>query len=339
MADTTKYAQDSVLSCFWNLYISGKELDETRKLCVTEISVDEVISGSDSMTINISDPDMLFITDDIFKEGVSIRLVYGWNETPYTRSFDGFVSAIDIDFPDTGCPTLVLNCIDQTHLMNRKSKKRSWDNVTNADVVKIIAKEYGFNAIVEPNYPFKKEENISQDDTDINFLTSLCENETDLFMLKLIGKNLYYIRKGILTTPTMELHYREYPWDIISFSPKINIETRREEIENSDVEVASKTTSKAVANAESVKASSSGASSGSSGNDTGSVNSAKTETVYKHNTSTNTWEKTTKNSSNSSNSWKKDSSTGTYKTASKSDTGSASSPKTVKHNSGSNKWG
>ena len=315
--------QDSVLSCFYKLYIAGKELDETRMRCVTEITVDEVCSGSDSMTIKISDPDMVFITDNIFKDDVSIRLVYGWNECTHTRSFDGFISTIDIEFPEDGNPVLTLNCIDQTHLMNRKKKKRSWDNVTNADVVKIIAKEYGFNAIIESGYTFKKEETISQDDTDINFLTGLCDNENDLFMLKLVGKNLYYIRKGVFSTPTMELHYKEYPWDIISFSPQINIETRKEEIEDSDVDAPAKSTSKAVTNANNIKSNS----------------GSKTETAYVHNPSTNTWEKTSKTTSSSSSSsgWTKDSNTGTYKTASKSDTGSASSS-SVKHSSSSNSW-
>lgn len=231
-----KTIEGSVLSVWYDLYINSKQVDETRKNCITSIEISEVDTGTDSLTLNISDPDMLYIEDDIYKEDVPIKLDYGWNEDTFTKSFEGYISAIDIDFPDTGTPTLTITCMDKSHLMNKKKRKRSWDNVTNADVVKSIAAEYGFKCVVEPDYEFKEEETISQDATDLEFITSLSDNELELFMCKLIGDTIYYIKRGVISTPVLECTYKEYPWDLVSFTPQINTETKKEEIEEEDID-------------------------------------------------------------------------------------------------------
>ena len=85
---------------------------------------------------------------------ISIHLDGGEN----TVIFSGYISAIDLDFPSDGYPTMSIYCLDCSHVMNRKKKKRSWENTTNAEVVKAIAKEYGFKCVVEQGYTFKTEE-------------------------------------------------------------------------------------------------------------------------------------------------------------------------------------
>ena len=228
---------DSVLSAFYKVYINGKEIDLERKLCITSINITEQISGSDTMTITVQDPEMVYISDNIYKSNTPIKVELGWNEDTFTYVFDGFISAIDIAFPENGMPTLTLTCLDITHNMNRTKKTRSWDKVTSADVIKKIAKEYGLKYVIQPNYTFKREDSISQSDqTDIEFIEGLCDDEMDLFICKVIGRTLYYIKKGVLSSPVYEAHYREYPFDLISFSPQINIEEKKDEEKSSDID-------------------------------------------------------------------------------------------------------
>ena len=239
---------NKVLSCYWNIFIKGEQLSLSRKKCIENIDFDEACDGSDTCTIKISDPDFLFIEDNIFVEEATISVNVGWHGDTHRVNFDGYISAIDIDFPDSGYPTMSVFCLDKSHVMNRKKKDRTWDNVTNADVVKKIAKEYGFKCVVEPGYSFKKEDSISQSgETDIEFCESLAKKERDPFMCKLIGDTLYYVKKGILKTPSATFTYREYPHDIVSFQPKINKETKKEEVTSSDINTNNKTIDSATA--------------------------------------------------------------------------------------------
>lgn len=227
---------DKVLRIYWNVHINGQPLGLDRKRCIESISIDELCDGSDTCTLLVHDPDYIFIDDNIFVEEATISVEIGWHGDTYREKFDGYISAIDLDFPENGYPTLSIFCLDDTHRMNRKKKKRSWDNVTRAEVVQKIAQEYGFKCVVESGYNFKTEETISQSDsTDIEFCESLAGEERDPFMCKLIGDTLYYVKKGILKEPVASLHYREYPHDIISFKPQINKETRKEEVTSSDI--------------------------------------------------------------------------------------------------------
>lgn len=238
-----------VLSCYWNVSINGKELDVDKRICIENIEINEQCDGSDTCTLTLNDPNFLFIEDNIFIEEATIQVTLGWNEDTYRIKFNGYISAIDISFPESGYPLLSIFCLDNSHLMNRKKKKRSWDNVTSADVIKKIAKEYGFKCVIEKGYKFTKEDTISQSNaTDIEFCESLAGNERDPFMCKLIGSTLYYVKKGLLKEETSNLKYRKFPYDIISFNPRINKETRQEEITKADINTNDKSVDKSTAN-------------------------------------------------------------------------------------------
>ena len=226
-----------VISCVWDIYINGKQISENRYICITEISIDEICDGSDTCTITLQDPDFAFIEDNIFVEEASIKVTAFLNNVKDSDIlFEGYISAIDISFPEDGYPTMSLYCLDKSHVMNRTKKTRSWDNTTSASVVQQIAQEYGYKCVIQQGYNFKTQDTISQSkETDIAFIESLADNESDIFMCKLIGDTIYYIKKGLLDKPVSELAYREYPYSVMSFSPKINKETRQEEITNSDI--------------------------------------------------------------------------------------------------------
>lgn len=238
-----------VLSCYWNVTINGKELSKSRKECIESIDIAEQCDGSDTCTLVVNDPNFYFIEDNIFIEEATISVVLGWHGDTHRVTFTGYISAIDINFPESGFPVLSIFCLDNSHVMNRKKKKRSWDNVTNADVVKKIAQEYGFKCVVESGYPFKTEDTISQSDTtDIEFCESLASSERDPFMCKLVGNTLYYVKKGVLKDPVSTVYYKKFPYDVISFSPKINKETKKEEANSADINTDTKVIDNATAN-------------------------------------------------------------------------------------------
>jgi len=237
------------MSVFWSVYVGGSPLDAQRTQAIQSISVNENCDGSDTCTILISDPEFLFIEDNIFVEDVPIAVAMGIVGDTSPTNFSGYISAIDIDFPEEGTPVLSLYCLDNTHLMNRTKKSRSWDNVSRANVAEKIAKEYGLSFNLQSGYAGKVETTISQSNqTDIEFLESLAKaEEPDIYLCKVMGSTLSYLKKGILNNPVSTLAYKKYPWDIISFRPRINKETVPEKSTVSDISTDTKQTDSASA--------------------------------------------------------------------------------------------
>lgn len=237
----SSYIQDEVLAVIYRIWIGGSEIDLSKKNCINSIEIKETVEGSDVATITIYDPNFLFINDNIFIEDNPVKISLGWDSSTYRSDFNGYISAIDIDFENTGCPKLTIICMDNTHEMNRKKKDATYSNCTSAEVVKKIVQEYGFSCVIDSDYEFTRKETITQShQTDIDFITKLAGDEVHPFTARLVGNTFYYVKMGKMGTPSMDLTYRKYPHEIISFSPRINKETKQIEITSSSIDTGSK---------------------------------------------------------------------------------------------------
>lgn len=235
-----------LLMPYYKVYIGGKELDDFQYSMITEISFEDNASGSDLLTINLADPEFIFLDDDIFVEERQVKFIGGYDNNNRVM-FEGYISVIDIDFPETGSPTLVIHCMDNTHLMNRVKKKKTWENTTRAKVAQEIFQEYGFKVVVHDSG--KVEESISQsNETDIDFVIKLAEEEIDNYLVYIEGGTAYYVKKEILASPQATLDYRDGNMQIISFSPRINKETKQVETRQSEVNLKDKEVDKGQAN-------------------------------------------------------------------------------------------
>lgn len=226
----------NLLAIDYDVWINGTKLSTEKKVCIDSIQIKETVDGSDICTLKINDPRFLFIEDNIFIEDNKIRVKLGWSDVTYRVTFDGYISAVDILFQESGIPLLTITCMDNTHLMNRKKKDKTYTNTTSAKVVQQIVKSYGFQCVIESNYKFETQETITQSQqTDIDFITNLANSEVYPFTARLVGNTFYYVKKGQLKSPKLALSYLDYPHDIISFSPKINKETIQTEVSSSTV--------------------------------------------------------------------------------------------------------
>lgn len=242
----SKYNQGEVLAIIYDVWISGNQLDMNKKACIQSIEIKETVEGSDVATIQITDPEFLFIEDNIFVEDNSIKIRIGWDNTTYREEFQGYISAIDINFDNSGCPKLTITCMDNTHIMNRVKKNATYKNTTSANVVKKIVKSYGYTCVVDDKYSFTVQETITQSDqSDIDFISKLAGDEVYPFTARLVGNTFYYVKMGKLETPKMTLTYRKYPHEIINFSPKLNKETKQVEIKGASVNTSNKNIDKA----------------------------------------------------------------------------------------------
>ena len=279
----SKYKQGEVLAIVYDVWISGTKLGMNKKACINSISIKETVEGSDSATIQISDPEFLYIEDNIFIEDNSIKIKLGWSNTTYRVTFNGYISAIDINFDSDGIPKLTITCMDNTHVMNRKKKNETYKNCTSAEVVKKIVQGYGYSCVVDSSYSFKRQETITQSNqTDIDFITKLAGDEVYPFTARLVGNTFYYVKMGKLETPKMSLTYKKYPHEVISFSPKINKESKQVEISSASINTSDKSVSTTIGTVDS--------GSGSASAD-GSLSSQSSSGGYTYNPTTKTWTK------------------------------------------------
>ena len=281
---STPYKDGEVLAITYDVWISGTKLSMTKKECISSIEIKETVDGSDTAQIKISDPEFLYIDDNIFAEENTIKIKLGWSNTTYRVQFNGYISAIDIEFASNGIPQLTITCMDNTHKMNRKKKNATFSKCTSAEVVKKIVKNYGFTCVVDSSYKFEKQETITQSDqTDIDFIQKLAQDEVYPFTARLVGNTFYYVKKGKLGTPKMTLTYRDFPHEVISFSPKLNKETKKEEIKSATVKSSNKSVSKSTGTVKSSKGSV------SSGSNTNEKNGKKSKKTYTYNPATKKW--------------------------------------------------
>ena len=279
----SKYKQGGILSIVYDVWISGTKMGIDKKECINSIEIKETVDGADTATIQITDPEFLYIEDDIFLEDNTIKIKLGWSNTTYRETFEGYISAIDIDFNSNGCSKLTVTCMDKTHIMNRTKKDATFKNTTSASVVKQICKNYGYNVVIDSSYSFQVQETITQShQTDIDFITKLANDEVYPFTARLVGNTFYYVKKGKLETPKMTLTYKKYPHEVISFNPKINKETKQVEIKSSSVNTSNKSTSNTTGKVDSKSGSSSS---------NGSSSSKKSSGGYTYNPKTKKWTK------------------------------------------------
>lgn len=277
-----------VLAITYDVWISGTKLNMTKKACIESIEIKETVDKSDSATLRVYDPSFLYIEDDIFVQDNPITIKLGWSNTTYRVEFSGYISALDIDFPENGIPMLMLTCMDETHTMNREKKSNTYSNKTRADVVKEIVTSYGYTCVIDDTYEFTVEETITQSDqTDIDFIQKLAGEEVYPFTARLVGNTFYYVKKGTLGDSVMTLTYLKHPHDIISFNAKINKESKKVKIKSSTMN----TGEKSITSTEGSK-------------DTGSGSFTDTSTPksgYTYDPATNLWVKSSTGGGNSSN--------------------------------------
>lgn len=285
-----KKNKKEILAIIYDIWISGTKLGLKKKSCINSIEIKETVEGSDIATIKITDPEFLFIEDNIFIEDNNIKIRLGWDSSTYRINFEGYISALDIDFNTDGCPNLVLTCMDNTHIMNRIKKNNTFKNCTSAEVVRGIVQSYGFTCVIDNEYQFSVQESITQSDqTDIEFITNLADDEVYPFTARLVGNTFYYVKMGKLDTPKMTLTYRKYPHEVISFSPKINKETKQIEIKSATIDTGTKNVSTTSGSVASSNGSVSPNGKSSINNSTGSSSSS--SGGYTYNPDTKKWTK------------------------------------------------
>lgn len=295
----SKYSDSSYTSIYYDITIDGKPLNPFVSTLVEEIVYEDTSTGSDLVSITIHDPDYAIIGDKSIVRSTPCKVVGGFLHD-YRTWVNGYISAVDIDFPAEGTPVLTVHVMDKSYIMNRVERKKVYKNVTYKDVASKIAKTYGLAFEGDTSgQGSKKHETITQSyETDIQFLIGLA-SEIGYLVYVDSGKNKLYFKdkeKYIANKAWATIWYRKPPFDIISFRPRIIQADQLEEIEENDIDNKSKEETKAKSTNDGAKVdggggsgSDGGGSSGGSGSNGGSNGGDSSKPQMKYDPYTGKW--------------------------------------------------
>lgn len=232
------------LTPFFRISLAGRPLSDFEHTLVEEINYEDTSTGSDLVSITIHDPDYILIGDKRLMKSTPCKVEGGWTNK-YRTWVDGFLSAVDVDFPETGLPTVTLHVMDKSYLMNKVERRKVYKNVTYRDIAAQTAKRYGmaFEGDTSGTLGKKKHESVSQSfETDIQFLIGRAEEIGYLVFVK--GNKLYWKDKDRYekVSAAVTLWYRRYPYDVLSFRPRIIQADQPDELEEENIDNMNKKT-------------------------------------------------------------------------------------------------
>jgi phage protein D len=198
---------------------------------VNSVTVTEDDRQADSCSIAIQDPRMVY-ADGLF-EGCRLEVDIGYAESgEHALLLRAVISKIEMSYPENGVPALTLKGEDKSIEMGLVEKNVVWRKKSVAEIVKAVAKPYGF-AKVEARLESDPElrQPIHQDGkTDLAFLQELAEQHHAKCFVELdeTGKEvLYFIPErqivNLRRPDQLVLRYRMGPdSNLISFSPSFD---------------------------------------------------------------------------------------------------------------------
>src|SRR6266540_4597153 len=151
-----------------------------------EITVESSLHLPDVATLTFHDPGLKWIDEDLLMPGKSIMISAqaGRGERPL---FDGEIVEIEPDF-QVSTQRLVIRAFDRLHRLARGRKVRTFQNMTDGEIIEKVAREVGLQAQVGPT----KQSHVYVFQANQTNLIFLQERAADLgYLLFVRGKTLH----------------------------------------------------------------------------------------------------------------------------------------------------
>ncbi|WP_147363460.1 VgrG-related protein [Deinococcus sp. RM] len=146
----TRVQRDSLEGAVSTLYLNldGRDMPPEQFRMIDEITVDSSLQLPDVATVTLRDPAGELVDDTTYKLGARIKVVAQVKGNKETV-FDGEIVEIEPRFT-RGTQQLRLRAFDRLHRLSRGTHTKSYQNVSDMDLVKKIASEAGLTAKTGP---------------------------------------------------------------------------------------------------------------------------------------------------------------------------------------------
>lgn len=197
-----------------NIYMKIDGADMQRELfeMIDEIIVESSLQLPDTATVTFRDPVGVLVDDDKLKLGTKIKVIAAVKDHQETV-FDGEIVEIEPRYSQA-TQQLRLRAFDRLHRLTRGTHTRSFQNVSDTDLVKKLASEAGLKAEVTPSsviHPYVLQHN----QTNLSFLRQ---------RITRLGMVLYADGSTLHCKPVSGEHEVELTWgdNLTEFFPRLS---------------------------------------------------------------------------------------------------------------------
>lgn len=138
---------------------------------LTLVHVEESVQLPDSFELRFDDPHFELFDEDRFRLGTRVQIAFRAEADPVVVT-SGEVTAISVEPGISGRHELVVSGLDLTHRMARGPKSRAFANMTDADIARRIAGEYGLDSDIDATSEVR-EHTMQHGETDYALLRRL----------------------------------------------------------------------------------------------------------------------------------------------------------------------
>lgn len=209
--------RDIMANPYYKITFNGKELSASLKKYVTLVEFEESDEEANLARISVTDPDYDFLNATNLTKKMKVKLWIGF-EKKNRLMLDGEVSHLEADLGDDGMPTLVIGCIDTSNTMTYTKKSRKWTGKRATDIVRSIAKEYGYSVVI-PSETTPIDEVVQEDETDAQVLKRLASDEGFQLYINSDNKTIYFGSRFSNTAIKDYLYYNARDCSIRNFRP------------------------------------------------------------------------------------------------------------------------
>ena len=150
-----------------SIKIEGSPASEDVTAHLTDAEIDHSLHLPSMFTLRLHNPDMKWLDDETFREGKKIEIEA---DDPPVKLLSGKIAALEAEL-DQSSPALVVRGYDLSHKLYRGRQRRSFNNVTDADLARKLAQESGLRPGQIDDPPGAPHEHVYQNNqTNAEFL-------------------------------------------------------------------------------------------------------------------------------------------------------------------------
>ena len=147
---------------YFTLKLNGSQAGDDLLNDILDLTVENSLHLPDMCTLRIqegvfADPGRReafhWSGSDAFTAGTKVEVIGGRSSLDAGPIFVGEVASLEMDISSHGLPTLLVRCYDHSHRLHRGRYSRSFQNMTDADIVSQVCTEAGLTASADATTP------------------------------------------------------------------------------------------------------------------------------------------------------------------------------------------
>ncbi|MFI5385008.1 MAG: VgrG-related protein, partial [Fimbriimonadales bacterium] len=199
--------------------VDGADLPMEIANDIQEIVVEQSMHMPHACTIRLNDWDITknqfkWVDDPRLKEGKSVEVMMGYENNVETV-FKGEMTMFEMDAAGHMVPNLLIHCVSKDHRLHRNRVRKTYQDVTDSDIVQQVASRCGLNAQAD-SLTTVRPWVCQNNQTDYEFLKMLADRNG--CRMQADGDTLHFKK---VDDPQSEDHELEWGVSMRSFRPRL----------------------------------------------------------------------------------------------------------------------